>query len=235
MAPVGYLITGTLCRRNRLFRQCLTFDFWSQDGWRGDWQRKVGDNIFCFYPSFFLGSAILLRRIHLENYSSQIILVTQRALLGTVSFQKGKEVNAQQFLILYYIRCMHTDVGDKLDEDNNERRRKIVWESERASIYWLKNRENAWDNLQVNYGFPDWMETNAKAEDFLRIFPCMYPAVVQVHVHASSSIHRTINHCHFLLITHGVFQTVVCFLLNMSTEQHTENTLKLLSLNLEFC
>ena len=79
----------------------------------------------------------------MENYSSQIILVTQRALLGTVSFQKGKEVNAQQFLILYYIRCMHTDVGDKLDEDNNKRRRKIVWESERASIYWLKNRENA--------------------------------------------------------------------------------------------
>lgn len=63
------------------------------------------------------------------------------------------------------------------------------------------------------------MEANAKAEEFLHVFPCMYPAVVQVQVHASSSIHRIINHCHFLLITHGVFQTVACFLLKMSTEQ----------------
>ena len=56
------------------------------------------------------------------------------------------------------------------------------------------------------------MEANAKAEIFLHIFPCMYLAVVQVQVHASSSIHWAINHCHFLLITHGLFQTVVCFL-----------------------
>lgn len=72
----------------------------------------------------------------MENYSSQIILVTQRALLGTVSFQKGKEVNAQQFLILYYILCMHTDVGDKLDEDNNKR-----CLGERAGFYLLAEEQ----------------------------------------------------------------------------------------------
>lgn len=68
------------------------------------------------------------------------------------------------------------------------------------------------------------MEANAKAEVFLHISPCMDLAVVHAQVHASSSIHRTINHCHFLLFMHGVFQTVVCFLLKMSTEQQILRT-----------
>ena len=170
MAPVGYLIAGTLCRRNRLFRQCLAFDFWSQDGWRGDWQRKVGDNIFCFYPSFFLGSAILLRRIHLENYSSQIILVTQRALLGTVSFQKGKEVNAQQFLILYYILCVHTDVGDKLDEDNNKRRRKFGRASGLLSTGWRTEKMHETISKLIMVFWIKWKQM-PKQRNFCMSFP----------------------------------------------------------------
>lgn len=170
-ALVGYLITGTLCRRTGLFTQCLTFDSWSQDGWRGDWWRlrKVGDSTFCFrYPSP-LGSAIIPRRMCFENhYLRSYSLCNQ--LCWALSFRNGREADTQQLLTLWYrpLCILMLEI----------RRMKMttrgVWESKRASLYPAKEqrkRIRQINSLQVNYDFPDQMEANAKAEIFLHIFP----------------------------------------------------------------
>lgn len=107
----GYLITGTLCRRHGLFMYCLTFDFRTQDGWRIDWQRlrKEGNSVFCFlcffscldHP-FLLGLAIIPRKMHFENDSSQITFIIQAALLGTV-LPEWKGIWCSTTLTLYYV------------------------------------------------------------------------------------------------------------------------------------
>lgn len=94
------------------------FNFRSQDDWRSNWWRptKEGNGVFFFFKfsssflfsqSFFpLGLAIIPRRTHLENYSSQIIFIMQPALLA-LYFQNGREFDAQHLLILYYVLlCM---------------------------------------------------------------------------------------------------------------------------------
>lgn len=97
--------------------------------------QKSSRQYFLLLPPFSSGVShpskeeYLLKIIHLRSHW------LCNELCWVLSFQNGKEVNAQELLILYYIRCTHADVGDKLDEDDNEKKKDSL--GEQAGFYLL--------------------------------------------------------------------------------------------------
>lgn len=133
-------------QRHGLFMQCVISDSGSQDGWRGDWWRlrKIGDSggVLFFFLHF---NQLFSSGVH---HHSKRDAFWESFISDHMHYAEACNNGASDSPSILEVQCMAELFAAALGEEKNRQdddkgRRKIVWESKKASLHLLENGEHS--------------------------------------------------------------------------------------------